>query len=272
VKLPSRNLSQRLVLYGLGAGAVTAGVAYAGKHKPNNHISYSGPLEFSDNTIHFDLQNMTPPSTSFNSGDDFKMKSDCSNSKAKIKGEGNYNPEIGASIRYSRPYAFKFSQNAVIGTQNFYSTAYFNDLGAGPTVSSINGASGSGNDAGDWQPGDRGFLALRITIDCNNYFGWADVTLNNLDCDGPVFTLHSYALNTEPNETIKAGEIKEKKKHLMLAAPTCTPTPSPTPTPTPTPTPSLGSPVGASVAAISLLLAGASGVTTLKRRNSSSSI
>jgi hypothetical protein len=261
VKLPSRNLSQRLVLYGLGAGAVGIGVASAGKHKPN-HISYSGPLEFSDNTIHFDLQNMTPPSSSFNSGDDFKMKSDCSNSKAKITGEGNYSPEIGASIRYSRPYAFKLSQNAVIGTQNFYGTAYFNDIYSGES-------DGFGNDAGDWHPGDRGFLALRITIDCNNFFGWADVTLNNLDCDGPVFTLNGYALNTEPNETIKAGEIKEKKKHLMLPAPTCTPTPSPTPTPTPTPIPSQG----AAVAAIALLVAGASGVTSLKqRRNSSSSI
>lgn len=258
MKLPSRNLTQRLVLYGLGAGAVTAGVAY-GKHKPPNHISYSGPLSFSDDTIHFDLQNMTPPSSSFNSSDDFKMKSDCTNSKAKIKGEGNYNPKIGASIRNSRPYAFKFSQNDLIGTQDFYGTAYFNDIYNGPSDT-------GGNNAGDWHPGDRGFLALRITIDCNNFYGWADVTLNNLDCDGPVFTLNGYALNTEPNESIKAGEVKEKKKHLMIPAPTCTPTPSPTPTPTPTPIPSTG-------AAIALLVAGASGVTSFKqRRNSFTSI
>ena len=251
MKLPSRNLSQRLVLYSLGAGAVSVGVAYAGKHKPN-HIVYSGPLEFSDNTIHFDLQNMTPPSSSFNPGDDFKMKSDCSKSKAKIKGEGNYNPKIGANIRYSRPYAFKFSKNAVIGTQDFYGVAYFNDVYNGPS-------DGFGNDAGDWHPGDRGFLALRITIDCNNYFGWADVTLNNLDCDGPVFTLHSYAYNIEPNESIMAGETKEKKKHLILPQPSCTPSPTPTPTPTPT----------SSVAAIALLIAGASGVTSLKQRRNS---
>jgi hypothetical protein len=250
VKIPSTSLSQRLVLYGIGAGAVTAAVA--ARH-PNNHIKYSGPLEFSGNTIHFDLQNVTPPSSSFTSGDDFTMKSDCSQSKAKIKGEGNYSPEIGAVLRYSRPYAFRLQSGQTIGTQQFYSSAYFNDIDNGD---------GSGHNAGDWQPGQRGFLALRITVDCNNYYGWADVTLNNLDCNTPVFTLHAYAINTEPNESIAAGEKKERKRHRSFPAPTCSPTP--TPTPTPTPIPSAG-------AAIALLIAGASGVTALKKRQKSSS-
>src|SRR5206468_3482097 len=142
--------------------------------KPN-HIIFSGPQEFSGNTIHFDLQNFTPPSSSFTSGDDFKMKSNCSKGKAKIKGEGPYSPQIGATASGTgagngsmggRPYAFRFSANQVIGNQSFYPIAYFSYDGDGA-----------------WAPGQRGFLALRIIIDCNAYYGWADVTLNNVDCD-----------------------------------------------------------------------------------------
>jgi hypothetical protein len=245
---PSRNLSQRLVLYGLGAGAVGSTALGA---KPPNHIVYSGPVEFSGNTIHFDLQNFTPPSSSFMPGDDFKMKSDCSKSKAKIKFDGPYRPQVAALYLNSRPYAMKFQSGQQLGTQDFYSVGYFNYLGGG------------GNGAGDWHAGDRGFLALRITIDCKSYYGWADVTLNRLNCGpGSVFTLHSYAINTEPNESIRAGEQKEKKgrknAHIPLPPPTCTPTPTATAA-APTTT------NGSAGAAIALLLAGASGVAALKQ-------
>ena len=251
------NLTQRVVLYGVGASAVTAATVLAGKGK-SNHVIYSGPVNFSDNTIHFDLQNLTPPSSSFNSGDDFKMKSDCSKAKAKIKGEGKNSPQIAAAKGGDnaaapsrngsvggRAYAFKFATNQIIGTQTFYPIAYFN-------------YDGSGN----WQPGQRGFLALRIIVDCNAYYGWADVTFNGYGCSGPAYTLNSYAYNSEPNESIKAGEIKEKGKHMAIPAPSCTPTPSPSlAAGAVTPTNS-----GSAVPAIALLVAGASGVLALKRR------
>src|SRR5581483_5475400 len=61
VKTPSRNLSQRLVLSALSAGAV-AGVATAGaghKNKNKNKIHYSGPEEFRSDDIWFDLMDQT---------------------------------------------------------------------------------------------------------------------------------------------------------------------------------------------------------------------
>jgi hypothetical protein len=248
----SRNLSQRLVLYGLGAGAVTvASQAEA--------VVKSGPVDFSGDTIHFDLQNVTPPSTSSMSNDDFAMKSNCSKSKAKIKGEGSLCPAIGAVIRYSRAYANRLSGNEAIGTQSFYQTAYFNDVNSGSPDT-------GGNDAGDWHPGDRGFLALRIIINGDAFYGWADVTLNNLDCDGPVFTLNRYAFNTDPNEIILAGEVKirknRRKKHDHIPAPSnaCTSVAA-------NPTPASDH---VAAAAIGLLIAGAAGVTTLKKRRKAS--
>ena len=256
MKTSSRNLSQRLVLYGVGAGAVTIAAAAAGKHlKSKNKIIYSGPEEFSGDTIFFDLQNVTPPSSSFMSNDDFKLKSNCGKKgTAKIKGKGEYTPQIATygprvsanasgprAVMINRQYAIEFHAGDTIGGQNFYGTAYLDYDGDGP-----------------WQPGDRGFLGLKITIDCQDYYGWADVTLNTLNCeDGPIFTLHSYAINTEPDESIAAGEKKTKMTHLHLAPTMCTPTPTPTP-----PVPSAG-------AMISLLIAGASGVTSLKKSKNS---
>jgi hypothetical protein len=254
VTIPNRSLSQRLVLYGLGAGAVGSTALGA---RPPNHIVYSGPVEFSGNTIYFDLQNFTPPSSSFMSEDDFKMKSNCSKSKAKIKFEGANRPQVAASVLFNRPYALKFQSGQTLGTQDFYSTAYFNYLDR--------------NGAGYWHAGDRGFLALRITINCQSFYGWADVTLNRLNCVGSpaVFTLHSYAINTEPNESIKAGEKKEKtgkrNGHIQLPPPTCSPSPSATVSATTPPTNN-----GSAGAAIALLLAGASGVAALKQNRKTS--
>jgi hypothetical protein len=251
MKTSPRNLPQRLVLYGLGAGAVSVA-------SQADAVIKSGSVEFGGDTIHFDLQNMTPPSSSSMANDDFVMKSDCAKSKAKIKGEGALCPAIGASIRYSRPYAYRLSGNEVIGPQSFYSVAYFNDTDAGSPDT-------FGNDAGDWKAGDRGFLALRIIINGDAFYGWADVTLNNLDCDGPVFTLHRYALNTDPNETILAGEMRiRNRKHREHIPPPANPCGSPTAS-TPTSAPS-----HVPAAAIGLLIAGAAGVTALKKRGKNS--
>ena len=252
MKTSPRNLSQRLVLYGLGAGAVSVA-------SQADAVIKSGSVEFGGDTINFDLQNMTPPSSSSMSNDDFVMKSDCTKSKAKIKGEGNFCPTIGASIRFSRPYAYKLSANDVIGAQSFYQIAYFNDLDAG-------GPDTGGNNAGDWKPGDRGFLALRIIINGNAFYGWADVTLNNLDCNGQVFTLHRYALNTDPNETILAGEMRiRSRKHREHIPPSSNPCDSAASSPTSAP-----GRRPAAAAAIGLLIAGAAGVTTLKKRRKNS--
>jgi hypothetical protein len=258
MKTSPRNLSQRLVLYGLGAGAVSVA-------SQADAVVKSGPVEFSGDTIHFDLQNVSPPSSASMPNDDFAMKSNCTKSKAKIKGQGNFCPTIGASIRSSRPYAYKLFANNAIGTQSFSRVAYFNDINSGPPDN-------FGNNAGDWKPGDRGFLALRLIINGDAFYGWADVTLKNLDCNGPVFTLHRYAFNTDPNETILAGEtrIRNRKRREHIPPPT-NPCASPTPSATSIRAARPDSmPSGVAAAAIGLLIAGAAGVTTLKKQRKNS--
>ena len=255
MKTLPRNLSQRLALYGLGAGAVSVASQADAK------IISSGNVNFSGNTIHFDLQNVSAPSSSFMSNDDFVMKSDCTKAKAKIAGEGNYCPAIAASLRYGRPYAEKLFLNETIGDQNFYKGAYFNDYNVGPPDT-------GGFNAGDWRPGDTGFVGLRLIINGNAFYGWAEVTLNNLNCHGPVFLLRRYAFSTEPNQSIAAGERKAKKGHVHLPPPTPGACGSPTPEVSATST-SNQSPTPA--AAIGLLSAGAAGVNALKKRRKNSS-
>jgi hypothetical protein len=227
VKTSPGGLPQRLVIYGLGAGA--ASIA----SQADGAILYSGPVEFSGNTIHFDLQNVVPPSSSFNSHDDFKMKSNTSTFVAKITGESvySYSPNVVGFTQFGHNYVSKLLLNQTIGgASNFYYYGYFR----------------GSNHFGQWSPGERGFIGLRLTINHINYFGWADVTLNNLNGVGrPVFTLHGYAFKLEPNESILAGQKVEggKKKGR-----------------------------GEVVAPILLLLAGASGIAALKRRKKEASI
>jgi len=176
---------------------------------------------------------MISPSSSFNSPDDFKLKSNTSSFVSKIIGESNYgySPAIVGFKQSGRDYANKLRLNQTIGEGlNFYYYGYFR----GP------------NAFGSWSPGERGFLGLRLTINGVHYFGWADVTLNNLNGVGkPVFTLHSYAFKAEPEEPILAGQKFEKRKKPRR---------------------------GGIVAPIALLLAGASGIAALKRRKKESSI
>ncbi|MEY2546326.1 MAG: hypothetical protein QOG48_1443 [Verrucomicrobiota bacterium] len=257
---PSRNLSQRLVLYALGAGAVV-GVASAGNgHKKKNTIHYSGPVEFSGDTIWFDLMDQTSPTSYPYYGDDFELFSRCKSGQngfkkgAFVKGKNNSFEKSKIAVtegKFHEPDAIEFHAGDTIGTQDFWFYGFMDSY-------AYNANSENFYHFGQWQVGDRGFLGLKIIIDCKSYFGWADVTLNTLDCEGgPVFTLHSYAINTEPNESIAAGEKKAKSKHLHLAAPTCTPTPTPTPTP---------SPITGAGAAMSLLIMGAAGIGSLKQR------
>jgi len=222
VKTPSSSLSQRLVLYGLGAGAASVAASHA-----DAAILYSGPVEYSGNMIHFDLQNAIPPSSSFMAQDDFKLNSKPDKGKAKILTEGSYSPGWVGLMQPGGPYIDRLLAGTTIGnSSNFYNgIGFFN----GPDQN------------GEWLPGERGFAGLRLTINGNNYFGWADITLNNLTGDGlPVFTLHSYAINLQPNQSINAGQKKKRRNEV--------------------------------VSPLLLLLAGASGVTALKRRRKKSSI
>ena len=206
----SRALSQKLALYGLGIGAASlASSAEA-------DIVYSGPVELSGNTIYFDLQNTAVPSASTTSvtGDDFEMKGNTSKSKAKIYNAGTYNSSIAYSQRgpANRDYALRLSMGDTIGSQSFSLNAYFQDNYAG-------GTEPKGYGLGDWNAGDRGFVGLRLTINGNSYFGWADVTLNNLDGSGPgVFTLHDFAFDNVAGDMIQAGQIPEPSTVALLIA------------------------------------------------------
>jgi hypothetical protein len=258
VKTPSRNLSQRLVLYALSAGAVV-GIASTGsakKKKAEKEIHYSGPEEFSADDIWFDLMDHTPPSATPMEGDDFKLFTVCdgpSNFKgAGVKGKANNYEKSKIAVhpgKIGEPDAIMFHGGETIGPQNFFF------IGA-MDLQYYNSNTEYTYHFGDWRAGDRGFLGLKIIINCQAYYGWADVTYNTPDCIRPrsSFTLHSYAFNSEPNESIAAGEKKAKKVHLHLPAPTCTPTPSPTPPPAST------------TSAIGLLIAGAAGIASLKQR------
>ncbi len=198
----------------------------------------------------------TPPSSSPDLGDDFKIASIC-DAGPNVKGaavKGKYNSYEKAKVAVApgkcsnEPDAILFHAGDTIGPQTFW---FYGSMDS----EFYNSNTEYNYNCGQWRPGDRGFLGFKIIIDCNAYFGWADVTWNTDSCfDGPNFTLHSYAINTEPNESIAAGEKKTKQKHLHVGKPTCTPTPSTTPPPS-----------GAG-SAIGLLIAGAAGIASLKQR------
>jgi hypothetical protein len=215
---PTRSLSQKLALYSVGVGA--ASLATGAKA---DFSVYSGP-DVSGNTIHFDLQNSVPPSNSLGApGHDFELQSKTSKSKAKIYNEmgSTYNPLIasqnrqGPGMMSTRAYAFKLNAGDTIGGQTFVNNAFLQDEYAPPPMSTAI----PGYGLGDWHPSDRGFLGLRLTINGNNYYGWADVTLNNLDGTGPgVFTLHGYAFDLTAGEQITAGQVPEPGTVALLVA------------------------------------------------------
>lgn len=287
MKIASRSLSQRLIIYGLGAGAIT-GVAAAAHHghgakkkkKPKNTIRYSGPEYFSDSDIFFDLQNQVPPSDFFYPGDDFKLSSKCGKIKpagfTKYAGVSGYyagsgdKSKVAVNFNSGTPQALRLHAGQIIGTQtfSFYGTMerdYYSFI------------SEQNYRVGQWRPGNRGFLGLVIKIGCNRYFGWADVTFNSLQCEAPTFTLNSYAIETCPNVAIKAGQKKSESPRIIFPCdcnprpspsltstptptPVSTPTPTPEPTTTPTPTPV---PIGG---AIALLIAGAAGIGAFREQ------
>lgn len=204
-----RTLSQKLAVYGLGVGA--ASLATSG----NADIVYSGPVEFSGNTIIYDLQNIAPPATvSDGVNHDFQL------SKFKVKASSSDDNTNTTSTGYtdfvtrnSSSYAIQHFAGDVIGSSgNFGSNTLLQNAYPG-------GIFPAGANAGDWNPGERGFLGLKLIVGTDTFFGWADVTLNNLDGSGSgAFTLHSYAYDNTPGTAITAGVIPEPSTIALLAA------------------------------------------------------
>jgi PEP-CTERM motif-containing protein len=217
-----RNLSHKLALYSLGVGA--ASLASAAKA---DFAVYSGP-DVDGGTIHFDLQNSIPPAsnTTGTLGHDFELQSKTSKSKAKIYNEAGsmYSSSVLFTNRTGtgpnmavRPYALRLNMGDTIGGvgQTFGTYAFLQNEYVPPVGSTAN----PGYGLGDWEPGDRGFLALRLTIGGSNYYGWADVTLNNLNGNAPgVFTLHGYAFDLTPGEPTTAGQVPEPGTVALLVA------------------------------------------------------
>ena len=180
----SRSLSQKLTLYGLGVGAASlASSANA------DIVAYTGPA-VTGNSIFFDLQNLVAPSTTNDPvNDDFglgKFKNKASS--YDINGNTTTAGYTDGVVRGTNNdnYAIRHSAGDTIGSGgNFLTFTYLQNTYTG---------SPPGQNLGDWHPGDRGFLGLRLVIGTDTFFGWADVTLNNLDGTGAgALTLNGYA-------------------------------------------------------------------------------
>jgi hypothetical protein len=208
--MEKKTLGQKLVLYGIGAGAASLALP------ADADIVWSGPVEFSANQIFFDLQNVSPPSTVFDPNHDFNLQSKVT------KGSKAANYSAGVNSGYTmgdirgpgRRYAFQLPAGAVIGSGGtFLGYAYLQNYYAGGPYT------GPGLGLGDWMPGDRGFLGLRLVVGADTFFGWADVTLNNLDGSAPgVFTLHSYAYEDVAGTSILTGAVPEPSAIALLVA------------------------------------------------------
>jgi hypothetical protein len=200
-----KNLGQKLVLYGIGASA--ASVA----NPASADIVWSGPVEFTGNTIFYDMENVAPPSaTADPANHDFEL----SLFLGKAKSFDGPSSETGDTEGETRGpnnliYAFRLTAGDTIGSGgNFYASAYLQNQYPG---------SPPGLNLGDWNPGNRGFLGLSLTVGSDTFFGWADVTLNNLggpNNDG--FTLHSYAYENVAGTSIEAGAIPEPSTIALL--------------------------------------------------------
>jgi hypothetical protein len=206
-------LSQRLTRYGIGVGALSlAASAQAG-------IDYSGPLNISGNQIVFDLHSLTA-SSGTDATSDFRLTSNTSKLKAEVTAQ-----TAGSHVAFVlRPgeqsmtqYALKLGAGTTIGSNLSFtpgtSYSYFNNYYPGGPI-------GAGAKNGDWKPGNEGFLGLTILLNTTTVYGWADVTLNNLDgtTNGlPVYTLHGFAYD-DTGAPIAAGAIPEPSSIALLAA------------------------------------------------------
>lgn len=208
MKSPHRTLAQKLALYGLGAGAASLATS------ANADIQYSGPLNFSGNTIYFDLQNTVAPSTAPDPADDFLLSANATKMKASIGSYGSSSGQVVSETRgaFPRDYALQLNVGTTIGSgSNFSTDGYFNNNYAGGVVP-------AGYGLGDWTFGERGFLGLSILINAQTVYGWADVQFNNYDGSGVgSFTLFGYAYE-DNGMSIPAGAIPEPSTFALLAA------------------------------------------------------
>jgi hypothetical protein len=69
----------------------------------------------------------------------------------------------------------------------------------------------------DWNVGDRGFVGLRVSLNGNIHYGWADISINAV---GTSFnhTLYGYAYEDVAQATILAGAVPEPSTALLLVA------------------------------------------------------
>jgi hypothetical protein len=206
----SRSLPQKLALYGLGVGA--ASLASSGQAD----VVYSGAVEFTANTIFYDLENVAPPSSTLDgTNHDFELnlvKAKASNfDSSNITTTGNTDAVLRGMG--SLQYAIKHSAGDTIGSGgSFVGSAFLQNDYTGGIVP-------AGQDLGDWHPGDRGFLGLQFVVGADTFFGWADVTLNNLDGTGAgAFTLHGYAYDNTAGTSIQAGAVPEPSTIALLVA------------------------------------------------------
>jgi hypothetical protein len=206
----SRSFPQKLALYGLGIGAASLASSV------DADIVYSGPVEFTANSIFYDLENVVPPSSTADAtNDDFQLslsKAKASNFDGPSANTANTDSVMRGT--FGLQYAIKHSAGDTIGSGgSFFSGPFLqNDYSSGGVVP-------PGQDLGDWHPGDRGFLGLQLVVGTDTFFGWADVTLNNLDGSGAgAFTLHGYAYDNTAGTSIQAGAVPEPSSIALLAA------------------------------------------------------
>lgn len=186
-----KSLSRKLAAYGLGAGAATLATS------AQADIHYSGPLNFTGDTVYFDLLNTISPTSSPQSADNF---------------------ELASSNAGQKPGAYGLSGTGGAGSVAFSDTILANKtskLNSGDTIGSSLQFSSNGtlNDfrflsSGEWQVGDIGFLGLEIAIDGQTDYGWAEIQLNNggtmSDPTSGQFTLFGYAYD-DSGKPIMAG-------------------------------------------------------------------
>lgn len=85
------------------------------------------------------------------------------------------------------------------------------------------GTMASGSNIGNWVGVSNSYLALKIMVGSNTYFGWARIDIN---ANSTSFTIKDYAYQSSPNTCIKAGqtilgyhEISNKKQLSIFPNP-----------------------------------------------------
>lgn len=178
-------LRNKLLAYGLGAAAVAAAATPAAVDATTVTTNTG---DITGDNIYFDLQGGLASNTTGTVGvTDFQLH--------LTPGSFGNKPTITAyngslnSVLTSANGAPRLNSGDTIGSggQSFVSSAFFD------------------NSAGQWSLGSRGFLGLELNDGTNQFFGWADVTLNNVVGTNDAFTLHGFAYDTVAGEPITAG-------------------------------------------------------------------